>query len=81
MIKIEDFEKLRKKILEAKDKESRINGALDQIEEQLKKEPDIKSIDDAESIVENLNQEIEELLKEQDELFQKLDKIIDWGKL
>jgi outer membrane murein-binding lipoprotein Lpp len=81
MIKIEDFEQLRKKIAAAKDKESRINGALDQIEEQLKKEPDIKNIDDAETVVNKLNTEIEKLLKEQEALLVKLDKVVEWNKL
>jgi hypothetical protein len=81
MIKIEDFEQLRKKIAAAKDKESRINGALDQIEEQLKKEPDIKSVDDAEVVVNKLNTEIDKLLKEQEALLEKLDKAVEWNKL
>jgi hypothetical protein len=80
-MKIDDFEQLRKEIDGFKSKKSRIEGALDQIEEQLKKEPDIKDIDQAESVLSKLNKEIDEDLKKEDEMLEELEKITDWGSL
>jgi hypothetical protein len=80
-MKIDDFEQVRKKIDDLKSKQSRIEGALDQIEEQLKKEPDIKDIDQAESALNKLNKEIDEDLKKEDEMLEELEKITDWSNL
>jgi hypothetical protein len=80
-MKIEEFGTIRKKIQEKQAQESRLEGALDQIEEQLKKEPDIKDINQAEEVLNKLNDEIDKDYKNEDKMFEELEKITDWSKL
>jgi predicted RNase H-like nuclease (RuvC/YqgF family) len=80
-MKIEEFGEIRKKIQEKQAQESRLEGALDQIEEQLKKEPDIKDINQAEEVLNRLNDEIDKDYKNEDKMFEELEKITDWSKL
>jgi len=80
-MKIEEFGEIRKKIQEKQAQESRLEGALDQIEEQLKKEPDIKDIDQAEEVLNRLNNEINKDYEDEDKMLEELEKITDWSKL
>ncbi|MFX0132402.1 MAG: hypothetical protein ACFFDN_02025 [Candidatus Hodarchaeota archaeon] len=74
----EEIEKLRNKIEDAKTNRDKSQGAIDQIKERLKKEFDCSSIEEAESILNNLEKQIdshtEKIETLEEEIESKLEK-------
>ena len=80
-MKIEDFEKLKEQIADAKEKKAMAEGGLKQIEEQLKTVFGVNKIKDAETLLTKLDAEIKADELKLKGMLDELDKITDWKKI
>lgn len=74
------FQEIKEKIEIAKDKKSRAEGAKAKLEEQIKKEYDM-DFDEVEDKIKDLEAEIESDKESLNIMYDKLEKIVDWGNL
>ncbi len=76
-----EFQSIKEKVETAKEKKIRAEGALAKIEEQWKKEYEIKSIEDAEEKVKELDTEIENDKAKLEKMYVQLDKMAKWEEM
>lgn len=76
-----EVEEIRTKLTEVKDKSTKAQGAIDQLLVQIKKEHEIDTLEEAETLNETLTEGIEADVTRRQELLDKLDKVTDWSKL
>lgn len=79
-MELTEFKEIREKIQQAKDKQSRAEGVLEQLEVQLK-EMKCKDIDEARKKIVNIKKEIETDEAKLDVFLDKLEKITDWSQV
>jgi seryl-tRNA synthetase len=76
-----EFQSIKTKINEVKQKKTRAEGAIAQIEDQWNKTYGISDIDSAKKKLEELKTSVEEEEKELDALYVRLEKVTDWSTL
>jgi len=80
-MKVEELEKLQKKIAQAKDQKARAEGALEKIKQDLEKEFGVKTIEEAQKKCEELKKELSSAEKKLEETLDKIESITDWDKI
>lgn len=80
-MKVEDFENLKSKIEELKNKKSRAEGALEQVKDQLKKDFGVNDLKEASLLLEKIDKEIKSDQSKLDELLEEIENITDWDKI
>lgn len=75
---IDKLMKIKNEIDEAKTEDSEIKGQLISIDEQLSKEFDIDSIEDAEALVEKKDSAIDAMEEKFDDGLEKLEDAYEW---
>ena len=80
-MKISDFEDLKKKIEESKQKRAKAEGAIEQAMIRLEKEFGCKSLDEAEKKLETLDAEIASDEKKLEKMMEEIENFTDWSKI
>lgn len=80
-MKISDFENLKKKIEESKQKRAKAEGAIEQAMIRLEKEFGCKSLDEAEKKLETLDAEIVSDEKKLEKMMEEIENFTDWSKI
>ena len=80
-MKISDFENLKKKIEESKQKRAKAEGAIEQAMIRLDKEFGCKSLDEAEKKLETLDAEIASDEKKLEKMMEEIENFTDWSKI
>lgn len=78
---ISDFEDLKKKIEESKQKRAKAEGAIEQAMIRLEKEFGCKSLDEAEKKLETLDAEIASDEKKLEKMMEEIENFTDWSKI
>ena len=78
---ISDFENLKKKIEESKQKRAKAEGAIEQAMIRLEKELGCKSLDEAEKKLETLDAEIASDEKKLEKMIEEIENFTDWSKI
>ena len=78
---ISDFENLKKKIEESKQKRAKAEGAIEQAMIRLEKEFGCKSLDEAEKKLEVLDAEIRSDEKKLEKMMEEIENFTDWSKI
>lgn len=78
---ISDFENLKKKIEESKQKRAKAEGAIEQAMIRLEKEFGCKSLDEAEKKIEVLDAEIRSDEKKLEKMMEEIENFTDWSKI
>lgn len=74
------FQEIKEKIEDAKEKKARAEGAKAKLEDQLQKEYDI-NFDDVEGRIRDLELEIDNDKEKLNKMYDKLENIVDWDDL
>jgi pyrroloquinoline quinone (PQQ) biosynthesis protein C len=80
-MKVEELQNIKDKIKRVNDKQTKAQGAMEQIQTQLKKEFDLNTINEAEEKVKTLTKDKERDEARRDELLKELDSLTDWEAL
>lgn len=80
-MKISDFENLKKKIEESKQKRAKAEGAIEQAMIRLDKEFGCKSLDEAEKKLGTLDAEIASDEKKLEKMMEEIENFTDWSKI
>ena len=78
---ISDFENLKKKIEESKQKRAKAEGAIEQAMIRLDKEFGCKSLDEAEKKLGTLDAEIRSDEKRLESMMKEIEDFTDWSKI
>ena len=78
---ISDFENLKRKIEESKQKRAKAEGAIEQAMIRLEKEFGCKSLDEAEKKLETLDAEIRSDKKRLEGMMKEIEDFTDWSKI
>ena len=78
---ISDFENLKKKIEESKQKRAKAEGAIEQGMMRLEKEFGCKTLDEAEKKLETLDAEIRSDEKRLEVMMKEIEEFTDWSKI
>ena len=78
---ISDFENLKRKIEESKQKRAKAEGAIEQAMIRLEKEFGCKSLDEAEKKLEVLDAEIRSDEKKLEKMMEEIENFTDWSKI
>lgn len=78
---ISDFENLKRKIEESKQKRAKAEGAIEQAMIRLEKEFGCKSLDEAEKKLETLDAEIRSDEKRLESMMKEIEDFTDWSKI
>jgi predicted nucleic acid-binding Zn-ribbon protein len=76
-----EFEEIKSKVSKLKDKKTKAQGALEQIQTQLKTEHGLKSVDEAKEKAKDLADDIKKDTERKEELMKELEKVADWEDL
>lgn len=78
---ISDFENIKKRIEESKQKRAKAEGAIEQAMIRLEKEFGCKSLDEAEKKLEVLDAEIRSDEKKLEKMMEEIENFTDWSKI
>lgn len=73
-----EFEKIKDKINKAKDKDTKAQGAIEQIMGQLKKDFAIGSIEEAKEKLAEIDRTIEKEEVKLDKIYEELEELTEW---
>lgn len=80
-MKVEELEKLQKRIEQAKESKAKAEGALEKIKEDLQKEFGVKTIEEAQDKLDELKKELSSAEKKLNENLDKIESMADWNKI
>ena len=78
---ISDFENIKKRIEESKQKRAKAEGAIEQAMIRLEKEFGCKSLDEAEKKLEVLDAEIRSDEKKLEKMMEEIENFTDWSRI
>lgn len=76
-ITIEEFEELKTKIEKAKIRRSKAEGNLEQLQERLVSEFDVNTIEEAEEVLKNMQENIEKSKTRLNSILKEIDGLVD----